>query len=161
MITFMLYSMCKYPDYLEPLRKEAKENSEQGLYGSNPDDTPVMDSFLKESARLNPLRTGKLCLMIRCKRRQPFPFADGSIVTMDRKVISPNVRLQDGTRVPQGNFMVVAQALVMRDQANFIQPDEFNPARFLTTENHTVKSRSRFTHPSNEYLFWGTASRPW
>lgn len=61
----MLYSMCKYPKYLEPLRKEAAELSNQGLYGSNPEDTPYMDSFLKESARLNPLRTGKLSLIIK------------------------------------------------------------------------------------------------
>ena len=80
---------------------------------------------------------------------------------MDRKVISPNVRLQDGTHVPQGNVMVVAQASVMRDQAHFAKPDEFDPARFLATDEHTVRSKTRLTHPSNEFLFWGTASRPW
>lgn len=64
MITFMLYSMCKYTEYLEPLRNEAEEVANQGLYGANPEDTPVMDSFLKESARLNPLRTGELSLTI-------------------------------------------------------------------------------------------------
>ena len=60
MITFMLYSMCKYADFLEPLRKEAAEIPDEGLYGANPEDTPFMDSFLKESARLNPLRIGNL-----------------------------------------------------------------------------------------------------
>ena len=87
--------------------------------------------------------------------------SDVTLVTMDRKVISPNVKLSDGTHVPQGNWMVVAQAPVMRDQDNFASPDEFDPARFVTIEYGKVKSISRLTHPSNEFLFWGSASRPW
>ena len=59
MVTFMLHSLCKHPEYLECLRKEVEAMSEHGLYGANNDDTPLMDSFLKESARLNPLRTCK------------------------------------------------------------------------------------------------------
>ena len=69
--------MCKYTDYLEPLRKEAVEVSDEGLYGSNPEDTPFMDSFLKESARLNPLRTGEWSLIMKCPRQWSCPFPDG------------------------------------------------------------------------------------
>lgn len=51
--------MCKYNKDLELLRREVAGLQDKDLYGTNPEDTPLMDSFLKESARLNPLRTGE------------------------------------------------------------------------------------------------------
>jgi len=83
------------------------------------------------------------------------------VATMDRKAVSSNVKLCGNSYVPQGNVVVVAQASVMRDPANFVNPDKFDPTRFLSTEKSTVKSTSRFTHPSNDFLYWGGASRPW
>jgi hypothetical protein len=51
--------MCKYNKDLDLLRREVAGLPDKSLYGTNPEDTPLMDSFLKESARLNPLRTGE------------------------------------------------------------------------------------------------------
>lgn len=62
MLAFLLYNLCKYPEYLEPLRKEAQAMAAVESYGVKNEDTPLMDSFLKESARLNPMRTGKVSL---------------------------------------------------------------------------------------------------
>jgi hypothetical protein len=59
MVSFMLYSLCKYQEYLEPLREEAKAMTVLDSCGFKNEDTPLMDSFLKESARMNPLRAGK------------------------------------------------------------------------------------------------------
>ena len=53
-ISFALYNLSKYPEYIDPLVKEimAMENSSDDQ--RNYDDMPLMDSFLKETARLNP-----------------------------------------------------------------------------------------------------------
>ena len=53
-ISFALYNLCKHPEYIDPLMKEvlAMEKLPDGQ--RNYDDLPLMDSFLKETARLNP-----------------------------------------------------------------------------------------------------------
>lgn len=59
-ISFMLLNLCKHPQYLEPLRNEARNIAELSEWTKEA--TPLLDSFLKETARLNPLRTGKTAL---------------------------------------------------------------------------------------------------
>ena len=53
---YALYDLCDYPEYLEPLRRE-KEVQGHAWSGSL-DQMPLLDSFLKESARLNPSDSG-------------------------------------------------------------------------------------------------------
>lgn len=55
-LTNALYDLCDHPEYIDGLREELKKNN----IGGRPEDLPLMDSFLKESARLNPADTGKL-----------------------------------------------------------------------------------------------------
>ena len=45
--------LCEHPEYLESLREEAKVASANAFEGAN-GDMPLMDSFLKETARLHP-----------------------------------------------------------------------------------------------------------
>ena len=60
MISFMLYNLCKYPQYVEPLTKEVRVLSAEELCSQRGDATPLLDSFLKETARLNPLSIGEI-----------------------------------------------------------------------------------------------------
>lgn len=54
-ISFALYNLCKHPEYIEPLTNEIIAMEESSKDGQrNYDDLPLMDSFLKETARLNP-----------------------------------------------------------------------------------------------------------
>ena len=57
-LTFAIHNLCKYPEYLEPLRLEITQNS-TGKYLDNCENLPLLDSFLKESARTNPLDSRK------------------------------------------------------------------------------------------------------
>lgn len=56
-ITFAIHDLCLHPEYMDPLRKEANvhykefERTGQGL--------PLLDSFIKESARLTPVESSK------------------------------------------------------------------------------------------------------
>lgn len=54
-ITFTIHDLCIHPEYVEPLRRELGiqysefEFTAQGL--------PLLDSFIKESARLTPVES--------------------------------------------------------------------------------------------------------
>lgn len=57
-ISFAIHDLCLHPEYVEPLRKELKspnslefERTGEGL--------PLLDSFLKESARLTPVESSQ------------------------------------------------------------------------------------------------------
>lgn len=51
-IVFVLYNLCKHPAYLQPLRNEVLNMTADEVYGFRDHNTPLMDSFLKETARL-------------------------------------------------------------------------------------------------------------
>lgn len=54
LLSFALYNLCKYPEYLEPLRREIEEMANNEADKDNYDNMPLMDSFLKETARVYP-----------------------------------------------------------------------------------------------------------
>lgn len=61
-VAFALHNVCLYPEYLKPLREEAA-NPKRHTDGSiDYDQMPLMDSFLKETARLNPTTICRLQL---------------------------------------------------------------------------------------------------
>ena len=49
-----MYNLCKYPQYLQPLREEVLRSGGVILNHQN-DEMPLLDSFLKETARMNPV----------------------------------------------------------------------------------------------------------
>lgn len=55
-LVYAIYSACLHPEFIEPLRQEAQA----ALYSTQPlECMPLMDAFLRESARLNPLDARK------------------------------------------------------------------------------------------------------
>ena len=58
-IVYVLHDLCLHPEYVEPLRKEIQadydefERTSRGL--------PLLDSFIKESARLSPVESSESC----------------------------------------------------------------------------------------------------
>ena len=57
-----LYNLCIYPEYLYPLREEARTNQMQG-YQHDVDSMPLLDSFLKETARMDPVDSSMLSMI--------------------------------------------------------------------------------------------------
>ena len=54
LITFALYNLCKHLEYMQPLRAEILRSGGVQLNHQN-NELPLLDSFLKETARLNPV----------------------------------------------------------------------------------------------------------
>ena len=53
-LVFAVYNLCMHPEYIAPLRQEM-EIALQGTSEERFKDIPLLDSFLRESSRLNPL----------------------------------------------------------------------------------------------------------
>lgn len=58
LIAFAFYRLCLHPEYIEPLRQEA-ESFAGNAYSTHNEEMPLLDSFLKEVARLHPITIGK------------------------------------------------------------------------------------------------------
>jgi hypothetical protein len=66
---YAIYDLCLHPEYLTALRQEIAEAAAAAVpAGAEPDVTkiqldesslPLLDSFLRESARLNPLESSE------------------------------------------------------------------------------------------------------
>ncbi|KAI4207763.1 MAG: hypothetical protein LQ348_000459 [Seirophora lacunosa] len=140
-----MYNLCKYPEYIEPLTKEIlATRNDSSSRGYEAHDMPLMDSFLKETARLNPT----------------------IILTMPRKVMYP-FRFSDGTVVPKDNWLCIPQQAIMEDQQYYDDPSAFNGFRFVrqdedgrATASDAGKGRL-FTTPTFEFPLWGPVRRAW
>ncbi|PVI01732.1 cytochrome P450 [Periconia macrospinosa] len=107
---------------------DALMNQERTM--GNIDHLPLLDSFLKESARLHPSDS----ITARRKAVKPFAFSDGTMVEKDDVVCIP------------------LEAL-MRDQRYYTHSQHFDAYRHMNKETGT--SRSRFSEPSQEFPLWG------
>jgi cytochrome P450 len=97
----------------------------------------LLDSFLKESARLNTSES----ISLRRKAMQPFTF-------------------KDGTHIPAEDWVCVPQRPLLRDPAIYSAPDVFNPYRFMSRNTENQKS-SKFTDLSPDFPIWGLGKQAW
>lgn len=120
---------------------------------------PLMESFLRETARHDPLDSCMLlsfCAVI--IRKIP----DRCIVSVQRKVLK-DFEFSNGSYVPASNVICVPQQAVMRDSKYYDRPDDFLPARFV---NKRGKDRDddaiqKFTDLKPHFYLWGATAKPW
>ncbi|KAI0381078.1 cytochrome P450 [Hypomontagnella monticulosa] len=141
-IVFAIHDLCLHPEYAEPIRKEldaqyeAFEATGQGL--------PLLDSFIKESARLTPVES----LSTRRCALQPFTFSDG-------------------TKLAVGEWAVTPCGAIMRSEEHYPAASEFNGFRFVDPEilkqvdnagsfSLAQPKPSKLTDVDNSFLMWGT-----
>ncbi|GME35460.1 cytochrome p450 monooxygenase [Neofusicoccum parvum] len=104
-----LYDLCAYPECFEPLRDEAIRvlSEDEGWKKTTLTKMRNLDSFLKESQRINP------------------PI----FMTFNRVVRSP-ITLSDGTQLPVGAHLTVASDATSHDPDIIPSPDRFDPFRW-------------------------------
>ncbi len=117
---------------------------------------PLLDSFLRETARLNPLDASQFLPSHSSSQWRSNP----SPVSVQRKALKP-FTFQDGSHVPAGNILCVPQAAVMRDEKFYHNPTEFNGFRFVTSEEGITRSLPKFTDVSTSYPLWGASKKAW
>lgn len=149
-------NLCLYPEYIEPLLKEIREFTEKEFDNRN-QEMPYLDSFLKETARLNLVTTSEI-MPSRYNSVAPLISKKFIIVGIPRKVMSP-FTFSDGTYVPADNWICVPQQAPMTDPTIYPKPNTFDGFRFVVDE--TARSESRLTHSSWAFLFWGSVRQSW
>ncbi|KAI1758507.1 putative cytochrome P450 [Hypoxylon sp. FL1150] len=103
-----LLDLCNHNEYAQPLKKEIEDTEWEAFDKSGGRLFPLMDSFIKESARLNPVE----CMSTRRKALKEFQF-------------------MDGTKVEVGQWVCSPLAGMNLDPKNYVQPDKFHGFRFV------------------------------
>ncbi|KAJ7888872.1 cytochrome P450 [Mycena olivaceomarginata] len=108
--THAIFDLTTHPEYLLPMREEAKRVVEkEGWTKAGLNSMVKIDSFLRESQRLNNL---------------------GHIVMNRRVVAKDGFRFSDGTFVPRGSFLCVAARPTHYDSSIHENAAEFDGFRF-------------------------------
>lgn len=132
-LIYALDDLCTYPEYVDLLRKEL---STCNVIEDDLDTLPLLDSFLKESARLHP----------------------SDSISVRRKVLQP-YKFSDGTRLSVGDVACIPLQAIMRDPSSYPDSMRFNGFRFVDEQG--TGSVKRFTDTSPTYPLWGLGKRSW
>lgn len=154
---YAIYSLCAHSEYVELLRTEATRKLDPKA--DNPFKHMVLlDAFLRESARLNPLDARKLRVVSFSPGAPPLRLS----VSIQRKVMQPFV-LPSGAQIPVGNLIAVPQQAVLRNGEIYHDPESFNPFRYLSAEGklHHGGFTTRYTDVNSAYPYWGSPRKPW
>ena len=131
-LIYALDDLCTFPDHAECLTQII----EQCLSHEDLDSLPLLDSFLKESARVHPSDS----ISVRRKVLEPYMFADG-------------------TTLLKGDVACVPLQAIMRDPALYPQSLQFDPYRFIGKSGSG--DSARFTDATATYPLWGLGKRAW
>ncbi|KAM0802496.1 cytochrome P450 [Usnea florida] len=132
--TYVLYDLCDHPEYIVPLREELERTHLDDSSAWQPENMPRLDSFLKESARLNP----------------------SDAISIRRKVLAPYT-FSDGTHFTEGSWACVPQRSLMRDVKNYPSASSFQGFRFMPSSGSPCGSK--FTDTGPKFPFWGAGKR--
>ncbi|KAJ0418881.1 cytochrome P450 [Aspergillus carlsbadensis] len=114
-ITFAIHDLCLHPEYAEPLRAELEAEYSNFLHTGQ--GLPLLDSFIKESARLTPLES----MNTRRQALTPFQFSDGT-------TLSP------------GDWACTPVRAIMQSEALYPAPLEFHGFRFVDQTHVRLKT---------------------
>ncbi|THU98772.1 cytochrome P450 [Dendrothele bispora CBS 962.96] len=132
--TYALYHLASRPELAEPLRKEVQTTVErEGWTKVSMVQMRLLDSFLKESERLNGVgATG-----------------------LPRKVLQ-DFTFSNGTTVPAGTMISASAWGLQRDDEIYPNGNEFNPYRFYEMRSHDGEGiKHQLVTPTSEWLTFG------
>ncbi|KAG6357424.1 hypothetical protein INS49_013301 [Diaporthe citri] len=148
-IVYVIHDLCLHPEYIEPLRNELKasysefERTGRGL--------PLLDSFIKESARLTPVES----MSVRRCALQPFTLGDGTRLAVGDWACAPSGAINTNPEYyPSPNsfsgFRFVDPALLPTSG------DSEKPAPVSSAPGVQQPKPSMLTDVDHTWLMWGT-----
>ncbi|MCJ1454854.1 hypothetical protein MMC28_005207 [Mycoblastus sanguinarius] len=142
---FVFLELCARPEYIELIRSEI-EGIDDHVDHETICQLPVLDSFIKESVRLNPLDK----------------------MAIRRKALQPYVFQSTGDHVPVGQIACMPAWEFMHDKSQYPDPETFDGHRFVKDEqSRSPKSSGNtmrgttFTDASKDFPIWGLGSKVW
>ncbi|KAI0870674.1 cytochrome P450 [Hypoxylon argillaceum] len=140
-ITFAIQDLCLHPEYLAPLRQELRTEYQE--FEKTASGLPLLDSFLKESARLTPVES------MSTRRCATKPF-----------------ELSGGIKLEVGDWACTPVRAIMTSSTYYPDPVTFHGFRFVSPEIASPEIResfsllqlqpSKITDASQAWHVWGT-----
>ncbi|KAI1207930.1 cytochrome P450 [Annulohypoxylon truncatum] len=141
-ITFAVHDLCLHPSYKEPLLQECVADYEK-FQGSGMG-LPLLDSFIKESARLTPVES-----------------------MSTRRAALQRFTLSDGTTISPGEWACTPVRAIMQSAEHYPEPTTFYGFRFANQTavgesdttgdlNFRQPSPSKLTDVDHAWHVWGT-----
>ncbi|KAF3480659.1 P450 monooxygenase No.2 [Arthroderma uncinatum] len=130
-----LYDLCAHPEYFDELLQEAYDvvKEDGGWKKTTLNKMRKLDSFLKESQRVNP----------------------PSLLAFNRIVQTP-LTLSDGTHLPKGTHFSVPAAAILKDNENLPDADTFDGLRYYKIrQNPEEANRHQFAMTDTSNLHFG------
>ncbi|RDH30319.1 cytochrome P450 [Aspergillus welwitschiae] len=128
----ILVELCLRPEWQDLLRDEALQN--QNNLASNMNELPLLDSFMRETARVNSLDR----VAIRRKALTDYSFSSAPL------------------SIAAGSILCVSSYDVARNEHIYPDPEQFDGGRFLT--GRCKDSSRKFADISENHLIWGYGS---
>ena len=155
--TYALIDLYSREEYVEPLLNEV-QGQHFNDFKTSGDGLPLLDSFLKESARVSAFESSKSN-----KGRDVSKISETQPAGVRRQALIP-FTFSDGLRISTGDWVCVPHRSMMRDSQNFPNPLNFNGFRFVDScpggpDNATKPSK--LTDTSEEWLVWGSGRILW
>ncbi|KAI0893525.1 cytochrome P450 [Annulohypoxylon nitens] len=167
-IVFAVHDLCLHPEYIAPLRVELErgysqfERTAQGL--------DLLDSFIKESARLTPVEASKLQQSCQTQFKRT---SDCLLVSTRRSALQP-FEFSDGTKLNVGDWACTPVRSIMQNAKNYPEPLSFNGFRFVDPSRVSQcmpeeaappglfqPTPSKLTDVDNMWHVWGTGRMAW
>lgn len=108
-INFAVRYLAMHPEYVDILRSEF-EGPAYHRFETTGNGLPLLDSFLKESARLSPIDS---CYYPLSKKSYIPSLNNGSKVSTRRKALQP-FQMTDGTYIERGKWICTPMAAMLR-----------------------------------------------
>jgi cytochrome P450 len=135
-ITHVIYDLAAHPEYIAPLREELESVlREDGgvLVKTSMTKLKKMDSFLKESQRMNPPNS----------------------LSLSRQTTS-DITLSDGLYIPKGTYTAISSLGINYDPSTYPSPYEFQPFRFSNLRSQPGnENKYQFVTTSTESIAFG------
>lgn len=130
--TQAIFDLCDYPEIVPELRREVIEViGEHGWAKTSLYKLKLMDSFLKEGQRMRPMAS-----------------------TSMNRFVEAEVRLKDGTVLPQGSRVSVVTSFM--DPATYPEPERFDAGRFLKMRSQPGNENAwQFVTTSADHMLFG------
>ncbi|KAK9423445.1 putative Cytochrome P450 [Seiridium unicorne] len=149
---FVILELCLRTEWQTSLRQELEQHLP--LDYKSLEQLPLLDSFIKETVRLNPLDTRMYTRD--SKKSLEGHMLTASAVAIRRKAMEPYTFSDGSLSIPTGATVCVSAYNLMHNRQTYEDPDSFKATRFIPP-SPTVQQR-KFTEVSETFPVWGYGS---
>ena len=126
---------------------------------------PILDSFIKEAVRVNPLDKGEY---IPRESHSARDLLITQTVSIRRKALKPFTFSNGGPHIPVGEIACVPAWDIMHDKSIYSNADVFDGLRFVKTTHNSASGPpdnllrgTTYTDASKDFPIWGLGSKVW